>query len=475
MENRNETPNTDRMPASDAGVNPVQQEGPAAQQYWQGASYGQAQQPYGQTYQQSPVATAQKKSSAKAFGKTFLAGFLGAAVACAVGLGGFAAYQSTTTPSGGGTVLGGSGGTIEVTGDDATLAETVAQKALPSVVAIDVYTEQNSYGFFGYTSGSGELTESSLGSGVIISEDGYILTNEHVIDGASALKVTLSTGDQYEAQIVGSDVSSDLAVLKIDATGLTAVQIGNSSDLNVGEWVMTVGSPYGLEQSVATGIVSATNRSTVLENDGGTAYYTNMIQTDAAINPGNSGGALVDKDGALIGINAMITSSSGSYSGVGFAIPVDYAIGIAQQIIDGETPSHAQLGVSVASVDDQSARQYGLSTNSGALVTNLVSGGAAEKAGLQTGDVITKLNGQAVSDATDLKLAVRSVNPGDTVDVEYVRGSDTATVQVTLDSDESSQSAIESLGNSLRNGGSGSYGNGGYGNGSSAYSFSQQS
>lgn len=464
MENRNEAQNAGFEATPQEGANPQYPENQAAQQqYWQGAAYGQVQQPYvqSQTYQQSPVVTAQKKNAAKSFGKTFLAGFLGAAVACAVGLGGFAAFQSTN--SSGGTVLGGSGGTIEVTGEDTTLAEAVAQKALPSVVAIDVYTEQSSYGFFGYTSGSGQLTQSSLGSGVIISEDGYILTNEHVIDGASALKVTLSTGDQYEAQIVGSDVSSDLAVLKIDATGLTAAQIGSSSDLNVGEWVMTVGSPYGLEQSVATGIVSATNRSTVLENEGGTAYYTNMIQTDAAINPGNSGGALVDKDGALIGINAMITSSSGSYSGVGFAIPVDYAMGIAQQIIDGETPSHAQLGVSVASVDDQSARQYGLSTNSGALVTNVVSGGAAENAGLKTGDVITKLNGQSVGDATELKLAVRSVNPGDTVEVEYVRGSETATVQVTLDSDESTQSALESFGKSLG------------GSGSSSYSRSQQS
>lgn len=456
----------------DSGIDPAQgdtvsfaaQEGsaPSAQGgCWQGTvcsqQPGAQQQGYGhhQSYQQSPVATAQQKGAGAAFGKTFAAGFLGAALACALGLGGFAFFQGGAS---GDAVIGGSGGTIEVTGDDASLAEAVAQKALPTVVAIDVYTEQSSYGYFGYYGGSSGLSQSSLGSGVVISEDGYILTNEHVIDGASALKVTLSTGDQYEAEIVGSDVSSDLAVLKIDATGLTAAQIGNSSDLSVGEWVMTVGSPYGLEQSVATGIVSATNRSAVLENEGGTAYYTNMVQTDAAINPGNSGGALVDKDGALIGINTMITSSSGSYSGVGFAIPVDYAVGIAQQIIDGKTPSHAQLGVSVATVDDQTARRYGLSTNAGALVTNVISGGAAETAGLKTGDVITKVNGQSVSDATDLKLAVRAVNPGDTVEVEYVRGTEKATAQATLDSDEATQSALGSLGgNAGGNSGSGGY------------------
>ena len=173
------------------------------------------------------------------------------------------------------------------------------------------------------------------------------LTNYHVIEGADQLKVNAG-GEEYTAQVVGTDESSDLAVLKIDATGLTAIEVGSSSDLAVGEWVMAVGSPFGLEQSVSTGIVSATSRTTSALNDsssGSSAVYTNMIQTDAAINPGNSGGALVDKDGKLIGVNTLIASASGSSSGVGFAIPVDYAMNIAQQIIDGKTPSHAQLGI----------------------------------------------------------------------------------------------------------------------------------
>ena len=330
-----------------------------------------------------------------------------------------------------------------------------------------MYTQQSSglYGMFGmYGSGNGgsEETLSSLGSGVIISQDGYILTNQHVVSGADKLMVTLSDGNQYEATVVGEDASSDLAVVKVDANeALTAIEIGDSSNLTVGEWVMTAGSPYGLEQSVATGIVSATNRSSVLQNEGGTAYYTNMIQTDAAINPGNSGGALVDSNGALIGINTMITSSSGSYSGVGFAIPVDYAMGIAQQIIDGKTPTHAQLGVTTTSVNSQVAQAYGLSVDKGALITGVSSGGAAEAAGIQEGDVVTKVNDTAVESATDLILAVRSVNPGDTAQVELNRHGETQTVTVTLGSDEGTASNTGSSSGSGSNGYGG--GNGGYG------------
>ena len=423
------------------------------------------------TYQPANPASARgtngKSGGAAKFGKTFLAGFLGAALACAVGIGGFAAWQSTTAATSGSTVLGGSGGSIEVSGGEATLAEAVSQKVLPSVVNIDVYTQQSSglYGMFGmYGSGNGgsEETLSSLGSGVIISQDGYILTNQHVVSGADKLMVTLSDGNQYEATVVGEDASSDLAVVKVDANeALTAIEIGDSSNLTVGEWVMTAGSPYGLEQSVATGIVSATNRSSVLQNEGGTAYYTNMIQTDAAINPGNSGGALVDSNGALIGINTMITSSSGSYSGVGFAIPVDYAMGIAQQIIDGKTPTHAQLGVTTTSVNSQVAQAYGLSVDKGALVTGVSSGGAAEAAGIQEGDVVTKVNDTAVESATDLILAVRSVNPGDTAQVELNRHGETQTVTVTLGSDEGTASNAGSSSGSGSNGYGG--GNGGYG------------
>ncbi|MEG0323588.1 MAG: trypsin-like peptidase domain-containing protein, partial [Raoultibacter sp.] len=243
--------------------------------------------------------------------------FAGAALACIIALSGFGIYSAVTGGSGssGSTVLGSTSNTsINATDEDQTLAEAVAQKSLPSVVAIDVYTNQsaNMYGFGSgsSSSNSGSLTQSSLGSGVVLSEDGYIITNNHVVEGAAALKVTIE-GNQYDAEIVGTDASSDLAVIKAkDASGLTPMEIGSSDDLIIGEWVMTLGSPFGLEQSVATGIVSATSRSQIMESETGgeTAIYANMIQTDAAINPGNSGGALVDSDGKLIGINTLITS-----------------------------------------------------------------------------------------------------------------------------------------------------------------------
>ena len=183
---------------------------------------------------------------------------------------------------------------------------------------------------------------------------------------------------------------------------------------------MTIGSPFGLEQSVATGIVSATSRSQIVNastdqygnSTGESTIYPNMIQTDAAINPGNSGGALVDADGKLIGINTLITSYSGNYSGVGFAIPVNYAVNLAQQIIDGKTPTHAQLGVSLSTVNAQNAKRYGLSVDEGAYVAAVSEGSGAAEAGLQEGDIVTKFDGKDVASASDLMLDVRSKNPG---------------------------------------------------------------
>lgn len=367
--------------------------------------------------------------------KTFLVAFAGAALACILVLGIYSFIHPSSS-----TVLGGDGNgtSITVNGEDTTLAEAVSQKCLPSVVNIDVYTKQSSQSMLGMMSQStDELEESSLGSGIILSSDGYILTNYHVIEDAAQLKVNAG-GSEYTAKVVGTDESSDLAVLKIDASDLTAIEIGSSSDLSVGEWVMAVGSPFGLEQSVSTGIVSATSRTTSALNDsssGSSAVYANMIQTDAAINPGNSGGALVDKDGKLIGVNTLIASSSGSSSGVGFAIPVDYAMNIAQQIIDGKTLSHAQLGISGTTVNSQLAKRYNLPVESGAYVTSVSAGSSAANAGIQEGDIITKLGDTSISSSSDLVLAVRSHNVGDSVDVTYNRNGQENTVTVTLGSD----------------------------------------
>lgn len=421
--------------------------------------YGQPGQPIppAQGYQQpgyqhsytQPVVDAQNPRKTSS-GRTFGTAFAGAALACVIAFGGFTVYQNVTeAPSGSSVTLGASTNTeIQAQSTDDTLPEAVAQKCLPSVAAIDVYTAQSSTDMFGRsTSSSGALTESSLGSGVVLSEDGYIVTNNHVVAGADALKVTVG-GEEYDADVVGTDESSDIAVIKLrNASGLTPVEIGDSDNLTIGEWVMSIGSPFGLEQSVATGIVSATNRSQIMDSStdaygqSESTVYTNMIQTDAAINPGNSGGALVDADGKLIGINTLITSYSGNYSGVGFAIPVNYAMGIAQQIIDGENPSHAQLGVTMSTVNKQLAQRYGFAVDEGAYVSAVQQGSGAEAAGIQAGDIIVKFDGQDVTSASDLTIAVRSKSVGDTVPVEVNRDGQTLTMDVTLGSDGGSQAA----------------------------------
>lgn len=427
-------------------------------------SASQAQSHYYQQPQQHVAGTVSVKEK-KGGARTFLLGFAGALLACVLAFAGLGVFNAVTgsddsaTDSSSQTQLGAqvSTSTSGSQDDDLTLPESVAKKCLPSVAAIDVYTSQSASmgGFYGYLYGNGgqgqsdTLTQSSLGSGVVLTSDGYVITNYHVIEGGQAYKVTIE-GETYDAEVVGSDPSSDIAVIKAEgASGLTAVELGDSDSLTIGEWVMSIGSPFGLEQSVATGIVSATSRSQIMDSStdmygnstGETTIYPNMIQTDAAINPGNSGGALVDADGKLIGINTLITSYSGNYSGVGFAIPVNYAVNIAQQIIDGETPTHAQLGVSLSSVNSQMAQRYGLAVDAGAYVAAVQTGSGAAEAGLQPGDIITAFDGSAVDSASDLMLDVRSKNPGDKVKLTVNRSGSTMDIEVTLGSDESASSA----------------------------------
>lgn len=314
---------------------------------------------------------------------------------------------------------------IEIDAEDTTLAEVVAAKAQPSVVSISTTTSE----------GSG------VGSGVVLDTDGNVLTNCHVIEGATELVVSMG-GESYEAELVGEDSSSDLAVIRlkdVDSSKLTPIEIGDSDDLSVGEWVMAIGSPFGNEQSVSTGIVSALYRSTALPSTSGTSIYANMIQTDAAINPGNSGGALVNDNGELIGINSIIESYSGSSSGVGFAIPVNYAINIASQIIDGKTPVHPYLGVSLTSVNALSARANNLGATEGALVVAVSDGGPAADAGIQENDIITKIDGEQVTSADGLIIALREHEVGDKVTLTVVRDSKEREVEVTLGSDEALQ------------------------------------
>lgn len=390
-------------------------------------------------------------------GKTFLMGFLGAAVACvlaiAIMLGTGLVGGTAKSSSSSSTTLGSSSGTsITVEGGDAELAEVIAEKATPSVCCIYVYSKQSSSSLYGFgtNSNSSELSQSSLGSGVIVTADGYVVTNYHVIEGADALKVS-ANGTEYDATIVGTDESSDLAVIKLTgASGLTPIELGDSDTLTTGEWVMSIGSPFGLESSVATGIVSATSRSQIMSSSSSgssssAAIYVNLIQTDAAINPGNSGGALVDAEGKLIGINTLITSYSGNYSGVGFAIPVNYAMEIANTIIAGETPSHAQLGVTLVSVTSSLAQRYNLPASSGAYISSVSTDSAADKAGLQVGDIVTKFGDTTITSASDLMIAIRLYDPGDSVTITYNRNGKEQTATVDLGSDTSTASTANSI------------------------------
>ena len=313
--------------------------------------------------------------------------------------------------------------TIKIESEDTTLAEAVAAKALPSVVSISAVNERSG--------------EGGIGSGVILDTDGNVLTNYHVIQGATAINVEVNE-ESYEAELVGSDASSDLAVLKIngiDKSQLTPIEIGDSNDITVGEWVMAIGSPFGNEQSVSTGIVSALYRSTALSGASGTSIYANMIQTDAAINPGNSGGALVNAEGQLIGINSVIESYSGSSSGVGFAIPVNYAINIANQIIAGETPAHPYIGVTVTSVNAFTAREQGLPVSEGAVVASVNADSPAAEAGLEVDDIVTAVDGEPIASADGLIIAAREHQIGDAITLTVVRGDKTLDIEVTLGSD----------------------------------------
>ena len=306
--------------------------------------------------------------------------------------------------------------------NEQAVREAVVAKVRPAVVEVNVTTQQGG----------------AIGSGVIIDGRGYIVTNNHVVNGAQSMTVTLYDGTNLPAQLVGTDPADDLAVVKITppSKGLTVATIGDSSKLQVGQDVMAIGNPLGITQTVTHGIISALGRN-VSEGQGG-ATIPNAIQTDAAINPGNSGGALVDMQGNLVGIptlTAIDPEFNTPASGVGFAIPSNRVATIVPQIISSGSVTHtgrAALGVSVASVDANLAAQDNLSVNHGAYVASVVQNGAAASAGIHTGDVIVQINNTPVNDTQSLGEALASHNPGDTVAVHIYRGSQQMTINVKL-------------------------------------------
>jgi serine protease Do len=269
--------------------------------------------------------------------------------------------------------------------------------------------------------------EHGLGSGVIVSADGYILTNNHVVDGAKDVKVTLPDGREFTAKVVGRDAKTDIAVVKIDAKNLPTIPMADSKNVEVGDVVLAVGNPFGVGETVTTGIVSAKNRGGM-----GIERYENFIQTDAPINPGNSGGALVDIDGRLIGINTAIMSRSGGSDGVGFAIPSDLARKVMDSLIQYGHVTRGYLGVIIQDVTPTLAPEFDLKDNHGAIVSEVEPNGPADKAGLKDGDVIVKFNGDQVTDSRELQLAVAGMKPGDKVPVQILRNGDDKTMEVTI-------------------------------------------
>jgi serine protease Do len=323
---------------------------------------------------------------------------------------------------------------------------SVIDPALPAVVNISstkVVKQQNElpdffndplfHQFFGpqFPSQTQPKTERehSLGSGVVVNPDGYILTNNHVISGASDVEVFTQSKKEFRAKVIGTDPRTDVAVLKIDATQLPSLTVGDSSHLKVGDIVFAVGDPFGVGETATMGIVSATGRGF----GGAIERYEDFIQTDAAINPGNSGGALLDIHGDLIGINtAIITGGGSGNAGVGVAIPINMARNVMEQIVDHGKVIRGQLGVAVQSVDADMAKAFGLPQGGGALIAEVTPGSPAAKAGIERGDIILELNGKPVSEPDDLRVRVSQTPPGTTVHLKILRDGHMRDLDVTL-------------------------------------------
>jgi len=322
----------------------------------------------------------------------------------------------------------------------------IVKKVAPSVVKItatvkgkEIHTQQFFPGmddpffrrFFGDDPRGRNRTfrtppQQGVGSGVIVSKDGYIVTNNHVVDDADAVKILLQDGQEFTAKVIGKDPKTDVAVLRVDAKDLPAIEIADSDKIEIGDLVLAVGNPFDIGQTVTMGVVSATGRARLGLD------YEDFIQTDAAINPGNSGGALVDAEGRLIGINTAILSRSGGNQGIGFAIPVNLARDVMNSLVTDGKVTRGYFGVMIQDVTPALARKLDLKQQKGALVGDVVPKSPADKAGIQSGDVVTELDGKPVTDSRHLKLAVARAKPGEHVRVKVLRDGSTKTLDVTV-------------------------------------------
>lgn len=325
-----------------------------------------------------------------------------------------------------------------------------AEATVPTVVHVKTkYARQNSinqfYDPFGFFWGNPPVQnmpqQEATGSGVIISNDGYIVTNNHVVDNADQVEVTMDNKETFKAKIVGTDPSTDLALLKIDGKNLPYSVYGNSDDVKVGEWVLAVGNPFNLTSTVTAGIVSAKARNIHILPDKKFPIES-FIQTDAAVNPGNSGGALVNTKGELIGINAAIASNTGSYSGYSFAIPVNIVKKVVNDLLEYGNVQRGFIGVSIRDLDAEFAKQKDINTLDGVYINGLTPGGAAASAGLKEGDVITKINGVQIHTTPELQEQVGRYRPGDKISVTVLRDNKSKDFNVVLRNKEGNTSVI---------------------------------
>lgn len=313
----------------------------------------------------------------------------------------------------------------------------LVETATPAVVNIRVrqtlssgqqpFTDDAFRRFFGLPEGRGSRQVASAGSGVIVdAANGYILTNHHVVADADEIKISLFDGHLLDAEVIGSDAATDIAVLRVDAENLSEMPIGNSDDVRVGDFVIAIGNPFGLGHTVTSGIVSALGRTGI--GDG----LEDFIQTDASINPGNSGGALVNMHGELVGINSAIISRTGGNVGIGFAVPTRIASSIMNQILDFGEVRRGLLGVSISPIDAAAAKALNASVDSGALITEVVPESAAEKAGLAVQDIIIEVDSKKISNARELSNAIGLMTAGDKVQIRYIRNGETRTARAQL-------------------------------------------
>jgi serine protease Do/serine protease DegQ len=327
----------------------------------------------------------------------------------------------------------------------------LVERVTPAVVNIRVsqtITRRSQYGddafrrFFGLPDGpSGSQEVASAGSGVIVdARRGYILTNHHVVENADEIQVSLIDGEILDAEVVGSDAATDIALLKVESDGLVEMPIGDSEVMRVGDFVLAIGNPFGLGHTVTSGIVSALGRTGI--NRSG---YEDFIQTDASINPGNSGGALVNMRGELVGINSAIISRSGGNVGIGFAVPTEIARSIMNQILDFGEVRRGLLGVSIQTIDREAARALETSVDSGALISLIVAGSAAEDAGLRVDDIIVEVNNEKISGASELRNTIGLMGSGEQVDIRYIRDGESLLTTATLGQQQVSRSVGDDI------------------------------